>query len=229
VATLEEVRARVGKYRRAPIGPGEDPPIGCVFVRDTVFFPADGVANPPPDFASNIVQGKSYDLGNQPARAYFSEMLNRLLGTAIDLDRTEAWSRPGPTYGDPRLVRQRLGQKSFQAVVLNAYSRKCAVTGDKIVPVLQAAHIRPLKAGGEHRLDNGLLLRSDVHILFDGGYLGVDPRFRLLVSPRLRDEFGNGDEFYARAGKPIVVPDRRPDRPNREFLEWHLDEVFRAP
>jgi putative restriction endonuclease len=92
----------------------------------------------------------------------------------------------GPVYGDPRLVPQRLGQRAFQAVVLDAYHRRCAITGAKIRPVLQAAHIRPLPAGGEHRLDNALLLRSDAHTLYDRGYLGVDVRHRLLVSPRLR-------------------------------------------
>jgi hypothetical protein len=46
-------------------------------------------------------------------------------------------------------------------VVLDAYHRRCAVTGTHIPPVLQAAHIRPVEHGGEHRLDNGLLLRSD--------------------------------------------------------------------
>jgi putative restriction endonuclease len=44
--------------------------------------------------------------------------------------------------------------------------------------------------GGEHRLDNGLLLRSDVHVMFDHGYVSVDPSYRLRVSPRLRREFG---------------------------------------
>jgi putative restriction endonuclease len=82
--------------------------------------------------------------------------------------------------------------------------------------------------GGEHRLDNGLLLRSDVHTLFDRGYLGVDPGYRLHVSPRLREEFGNGEQFYARAGQPIDLPTRRADRPQGEFLEWHLDEIFKA-
>ncbi|WP_431897560.1 HNH endonuclease signature motif containing protein [Nonomuraea sp. bgisy101] len=59
--------------------------------------------------------------------------------------------------------------------------------------MLQAAHIRRLARGGEHRLDNGLL-RSDVHTLFDRGYLAVD----LLVRPRLREEFGNGRSSTAR-------------------------------
>jgi putative restriction endonuclease len=88
--------------------------------------------------------------------------------------------------------------------------------------------VRPVTRGGDHRLDNGLLLRSDVHTMFDEGYLGVDPRYRLMVSPRLREEFGNGGQFYAQAGKAIELPARRMDRPGREFLVWHLDEVFKA-
>jgi putative restriction endonuclease len=72
------------------------------------------------------------------------------------------------------------------------------------------------------------LLRSDVHTLFDRGYLGVDTRHRLLVSPRLREKFGNGDYFYARERQEISVPPPRADRPHREFLEWHLDEVFKT-
>jgi putative restriction endonuclease len=75
-------------------------------------------------------------------------------------------------------------------------------------------------------VDNGLLLRSDVHTLFDRGYLALDLRHRLLVSRRLREEYSNGEEFYARAGERVLLPDQRVDRPNREYLEWHLDEVF---
>jgi hypothetical protein len=44
--------------------------------------------------------------------------------------------------------------------------------------------------------------------------------------PRLRAEFSNGDQFYAKAGQIIDLPERRADRPSREFLEWHFDEVF---
>jgi hypothetical protein len=49
-----------------------------------------------------------------------------------------------------------------------------------------------------------------------------------MVSLRLREEFDNGEQFYAKAGQVIELPGRRPDRPRREFLEWHLDEVFKA-
>jgi putative restriction endonuclease len=67
-----------------------------------------------------------------------------------------------------------------------------------------------------------------VHTLFDRGYLGVDRKHRLLVSPRLREDFGNGAQFYAKAGEVIDLPEHRADRPQRDFLEWHIGEVFKA-
>lgn len=226
-STLDEMRARVAKYRREPMATGDDPPIGCVFIRDVQFFHPANIAATPPDFAPNIVQGKGYDLDRAEYAPYFAPLLARLAGTSLRTDI--AWARDGEIFTEA-ITKRRLGQRAFQGVVLSAYQGRCAVTGDKIRPVLQAAHVRPVSQGGEHRMDNGMLLRSDVHTLFDAGYLGVDPKYRLQVSRRLRDEFGNGEEFYQRAESrdPIAVPDRGIDRPNREFLEWHMDEVFRA-
>ena len=226
--SADQMRTRIGRYLRAPIGAREDPVIGCLFVRDVHFFPEDATVEAPPRFARNIVQGKSYDLSDQSVAPYFDELLELTLGAAIEVDLSQPWHRTGPVFGDPRLAPYRLGQSSFKAVVLDAYHRRCAISGTHISPVLQAAHIRPVTEGGEHRLDNGLLLRSDIHTLFDRGYLGVDPRFRLRVSPRLREDFSNGDQFYAQAGQLIGLPDRRADRPQREFLDWHLDAVFKA-
>jgi len=149
--------------------------IGCLFVRDVRFFPADRTADPPPQFARNIVQGKSYDLADPSVAPYFADLLRLTLGTAVELDFSRPWHQPGPVFGDPRLAPYQLGQQSFKAVVLDSYRRRCAISGTHIPPVLQAAHIWPVTKGGEHRLDNGLLLRSDIHTLFDRGYLGVDP------------------------------------------------------
>jgi len=233
VESLAAMRERIKIYRREPISPHEDPVIGCILIRDPRFFPEGQLAAPPPDFASNIVQGKGYDLSasppTSPVASYFEGLLARLLDRRVEIDFSEPWHRSGPVYGDPRLVPQRLGQQAFKAVVQHAYGHRCAITGSKIRPALQAAHIRPLSQGGDHRIDNGLLLRSDVHTLFDRGYLSVDPDYRLLVSPRLREEFGNGDWFYERSGRHISVPERRADRPSRKFLEWHNENVFRAP
>jgi putative restriction endonuclease len=72
---VAEMRARIGRYRRAPIGRGEDPVIGCLFVRDVRFFPAGAIADPPPQFAPNIVQGKSYDMADPVSPATLLEYL----------------------------------------------------------------------------------------------------------------------------------------------------------
>jgi putative restriction endonuclease len=228
-ATEEEMRARIGRYRGRRDDGSPDPEIGCIMLRDVAFFSPDEAMDAPPDWAGNIVQGRSYDLSS-PEGSYLEEVLAALLRR-----RTPVAGEPsmvlGDVFGTPRFAPVRVGQAAFKALVQEAYGRRCAVTGDKIVPVLQAAHIRPVTAAGENRVDNGVLLRSDVHTLFDRGYLAVHPeRKTLLVSPRLRRDWGNGDEFYRRAatGDPISMPARAADRPNRDFLSWHTDTVFLA-
>ncbi|MDG4828137.1 HNH endonuclease [Solwaraspora sp. WMMD1047] len=228
MASLEEMRSSIARYRRLPLGPNDDPDIGCIFVRDVKFFTDGATADPPPDFSSNLTQGKTYDLSTGGYREYFDMLLGWLTGTAVEVDQSEPWHRPGPVYSDPRLSRQRLGQGSFQVAVIEAYQRRCAVTGSRLLPTLQAAHIRSLNKGGEHRIDNGILLRADVHILFDRGYLAISPKKRLMVSTRLREEFGNGTYFYTMEGKSIALPERQVDQPSNKFLEWHLDTVFKA-
>ena len=125
-------------------------------------------------------------------------------------------------------MRQRLGQGSFRTLVTETYQKRCAVTRERILPVLQAAHIRPVTQQGAHRVDNGLLLRSDVHTLFDRGYLTVTTDHKLQVSRHLRDDFDNGQYYYDMQDAEIWTPTRPEDRPNPEFLEWHGDMVFRG-
>jgi putative restriction endonuclease len=229
-ATELEMRRRIGKYRGRLDDGRSDPEIGCIMLRDVRFFDPQEAPGPPPGWAANIVQGRSFELAS-PEGSHLEEVLAALLRGHIDGTSDEPGSVAGDVFGTPRLAPVRVGQAAFKALVQEAYGRRCAVTGDKIVPVLQAAHIRPVTAEGENRIDNGLLLRSDVHTLFDRGYLGVHPaRKSLLVSPRLRADWGNGEEFYQieQAGDPIAMPARSADRPHQEFLTWHADTVFLA-
>lgn len=131
------------------------------------------------------------------------------LGGPASLDLARPWQPPGPVLGDPRLALYRLASRLSRPWPPPPTGGGARSPAPNIAPVLQTAHVRPVAAGGDHRLDNGLLLRSDVHIMFDQGYLGVDPGYRLLVRPRLRQESGNGDQFYARAGTVIDLPEHR--------------------
>jgi putative restriction endonuclease len=92
--------------------------------------------------------------------------------------------------------------------------------------VLVAAHIRSYAEGGDHRVDNGLLLRSDLHTLFDRGYITVTPEFKVEVSKRLRTDFDNGEEYFAWHGKRIMLPQKSAYRPRPEFLTWHQEHRF---
>src|SRR5207248_7739155 len=114
---------------------------------------------------------------------------------------------PAPMYGEPTLVRSRLGQGAFRLIVSDAYAKRCAVTGEKTLPVLEAAHIRPVALGGEHRIDNGLLLRSDLHKLFDLGYATVTPDGEFRVSQKLKETWMNGRVYYELDKQQIRRPE----------------------
>lgn len=226
VESVDRLVARIHAITGESIEQIGDREIGCLLLRDLHFVP-DGECVPAPStFTKNTVQGRSYECpGEDPV---IDQMVQVLLGHAEAADIFPEENAPlGPTRGDPRLVTPRLGQGGFKALVEEAYGRRCAVTGHRILPTLQAAHVLPVARGGQHRIDNGILLRSDVHTLFDRGYLAVDDQYRLRVSPRLRSEFGNGEEFYSREGSVISLPPRVPERPAPDFLTWHLTHVFR--
>jgi putative restriction endonuclease len=112
--------------------------------------------------------------------------------------------------------------------VTDAYARACAVTSEHSLVVLEAAQIKPYADGGAHDVANGLLLRSDVHRLFDEGYVTVTPDARFEVSPRLRDEWDNGRVYYELHGRPVARPRNRLERPDTALLAWHNEHVYRG-
>ena len=73
------------------------------------------------------------------------------------------------------------------------------------------------------------MLRSDVHRLFDAGYVTVSPDdLRFRVSRRLKDDYENGRTYYELEDTKIHVPQSQEERPSREFLDWHARERFRG-
>lgn len=125
------------------------------------------------------------------------------------------------------IVMPRLGQGAFRVIVTDLYKRRCALTNSHVLHVLDAAHIQPYSEGGTHSPSNGLLLRQDVHTLFDRGYLTVTPDYHVEVSCRLKDEFDNGKEYYTLHGKTILLPEAPSFRPSVEQLTWHNESVYR--
>jgi HNH endonuclease len=222
-ATFDEMLRRIARYVSRPVGP--DHPVGCILLEQPFFWADEMWIEQPSDWTPNIVSGKTYDLTVPPIGTSLWEAVQfRLITQPLESDEPS----DSPLFGGARPVRPRLGQGSFRILVTDAYERRCAVTGEKILPVLQAAHIMPVTQGGRHRVQNGLLLRSDFHTLFDKGYLTVTPSLTMRVSSDLRETFHNGAYYYGFEGEPIRPPARQADRPAGEFLEWHGDTVFRG-
>ena len=211
--SLDEVRIRIAKYRKQPIGPTEDPVIGCILLEEPFFFEERDWIPIPSDFKAGIQMGKSYDMETGTGLMLWREVTERLNGAVAKGGRgigPANRSRQGARFGKPQIVTPRLGQGSFRLLVADAYGRRCTMTAERTLPALEAAHIHRYSRGGDHSLSNGLLLRSDLHKLFDLGYLTIEPStLKIRVSRKIREEFENGRDYYRLDGQPLRQPENQ--------------------
>ncbi|CAN7368307.1 HNH endonuclease [Knoellia sp. LjRoot47] len=123
---------------------------------------------------------------------------------------------------DRRLIEMavRQGQDKFRLALLTAYGGRCALTDYDAVDGLQGAHIYPYRGPETNRVTNGLLLRADVHILFDRGGIAIDESsYDVLVRPTLTVT-RYGQELD---GRRLRLPHRRADRPSTAALRSHRE------
>jgi len=114
------------------------------------------------------------------------------------------------------IVRRR-GQPAFRGNLLEAYNRRCAITGCEVEAVLEAAHIVPYKGEETNCIENGLLLRADLHTLFDLKLIVIDgSTMRLLVSNSL-----DGTSYEKYRGMFVRIPEDSNHRPSMKALEEH--------
>ena len=215
---------------RGQASPHEDYNIGCILLEQPFFFDRKDWIPVPTDFARNIVRGKMYSLREGEGRRLWDQIqlrLGSLETQPVEPFMISEWQQQ-KRYGDPTVILPRLGQGSFRVMVTDVYHRRCAISQEKVLPALEAAHIKPFRAGGEHKIQNGILLRSDIHKLFDAGYVTVTSDFRFETSKRIHEEFDNGKYYYGFNGKRIQVPASAGLRPSSEFLDWHNQNVFRG-
>lgn len=218
---LDQMRARVERYRRQDPQPVYDYNVGCILLEQPFFLDEDHWIPVPRDWQPYIVQGRGYDLTVEPGLTLWAR-LQTAQSTPILLG--EGLAR----YGTPVLTLPRLGQATFRVFVTDAYQRRCALTNERTLPALDAAHIKPFSASGEHRVENGLLMRRDLHALFDRGYITVTPSLSIEVSRRIREEFENGRDYYRLHGRAIRPPTNSAHHPSAENLRWHNERVFKG-
>jgi putative restriction endonuclease len=226
VATQAELSARLDRIAgRNTIDMGSDPHVGCIAITQPTFFPPDEWVEMPVDWAPNIVTGKNYDLAVGEGQRIWSQCLEAYSRLIDDSDEIADTLEPA-RRGNPVMVRPRLGQASFRLDVQDAYSGRCAVTGEHSLPVLEAAHVTPWGEGGPHRVSNGVFLRSDLHKLFDRGYVTIADDATLVVGDALKDEWNNGRAYYELAGRKLAEPAIEEQRLDRDRLAWHREAVF---
>lgn len=226
-AVIQSLRAKENSLR-------ENPFIGCIVLTNPVFFDKHDWIAVPDDWGRSIVQGKSYST---------EETIGKLLWEKVEmtLQRYKLYKQndgeksqlileePEAQYGKSVLTKVRLGQGAFRVMVTDAYARKCAITGEKTLPVLEAAHIKPYAVSGPHFISNGLLLRSDIHKLFDNGYITITNDLKVEVSKRIKEEYENGREYYQYHGKSLVIlPQRELDRPSENYINWHNANIYQG-
>jgi putative restriction endonuclease len=233
VASFRDLRLKIEKYRnRQYAGPDPTMTIGCIILTDPVFFQQEEWIPQPEDWSAPIMTGKTYDDTSFIGAKLWDEVRIRLAARRF-YDRNDAI--PNQFIIDPigneyreTVSRVRIGQGAFRVLVAEAYGRACAVTGDHTLPALEAAHIRSFAESGPHLVSNGLLLRSDLHNLFDAGYVTVTEDYHFEVSPAIKEDYNNGKVYYLLQGKKLAIPESPQDQPKPEFLRWHNDNVYRA-
>jgi len=186
-----------------------------------VFLPPHLWFEVPASWSGSIMQGKTYRGDSEEGISLWRNLE----------DRADAVGGPvsgfsEPRYGEPVLVIPRLGQGAFRVAITDLYQRQCALTGGRVLPALDAAHIRPYAEEGTHTKSNGILLRKDIHSVFDAGYATIDTDYRFVVSDKVRDVFNNGEEYRRLHGSSVRVPTNPLERPDHSALQWHNDNRY---
>jgi len=238
-ASPDAVAARVAHYAARFAGAPDlrTHRIGCILLAAPVFFPRELWVPGPADWSDNTVAGAGYDSSTGEGQRIWRNCLDRAarLAGAVTLPTAVRTDHPAPSpvptdpparYGAVQSVRPRLGQGTFRYALEQAYGR-CAVTGEHSLPALDAAHIIPYgEDAAGHVLENGLLLRADVHRLFDRGYVTVTRDYEVRVSRRLREDYDNGKVYYQRDGERIWTPAAPYPAPDPERLHRHATTRF---
>lgn len=232
-ATMNEFYNNILRLRSKDNTLNANPNIGCIVLTNPIFFRKEDWISLPEDWSKSIVQGKSYSddtvIGNSLWKQ-IEGLLQKYLYMVPDEEKNQLIleEEVSPQYGKAVLRKVRLGQGAFRVMVTDAYGRKCTISGERTLPVLEAAHIKKYSESGPHFISNALLLRSDLHKLFDSGYVTITTDLKVEVSKKIKEEYENGREYYRFHGNELFnLPVREQDQPEKGFIEWH-NNIFKG-
>ncbi len=127
-----------------------------------------------------------------------------------------------------QLLSRPFREAKFKQHVREVYDRTCAFTGLRLIngkgrPEVEAAHIKPVEAGGPDSIRNGIALSGTVHWMFDRGLLSLRDDFTIIKSRQLNHDISN----LLVADMKAIVPSKEHLRPHAHYLEWHRDNCFK--
>lgn len=129
------------------------------------------------------------------------------------------------------VIKQRVNQDAFRAMILNNYDFRCAITGMDVQSLLVASHIIPWADNVDERLnpENGICLSPLYDKAFDKGLIGIQPDYEIVVSKELKEH--SHEDFFISSFAPIehkklILPEEHQPRP--AFLQYHYDNIFSA-
>lgn len=152
-AEFADFRAATNKYRVAHRKPAEaNPEISCLVLTAPIFFRKPDWVSAPADWGDPIVMGKVYNTQAPIGARLWADVSATMPKYRHDPFTqelaTDSLVLESPGVYREALTKVRIGQGAFKALVTQAYDKKCAISGEKTLPVLEAAHIKPFSQAG---------------------------------------------------------------------------------
>lgn len=176
--------------------------IGCITLNNCAFWDEENYKDLSSfniKFPSQIVKQK-----------YFKQE-DSLADLSSDIELFNLISEPREEYKS--IANLRKGQNEFKRKIMKAYDNRCCISGETCPELLEAAHIQPYLSNNSNHIQNGLLLRIDLHRLFDNGLLHIDDDYIIHVSSQLVSL-----DYQRYHGKQIFLPKKQSSHPSRDAL-----------
>lgn len=180
--------------------------IGCIILKNCQFWDEE-----------NFIVPKEYDIdfANQIVKLKYFDKYDPFYLEQTEYTNYQILNEPKEEYR--QTVNARKGQSTFKSNILKAYNNKCCISGETCQELLEAAHIQQYVNSNSHHIQNGLLLRIDLHKLFDCGLLRIDANYRVVISSEL-----SNSSYSQFNGIVIQLPDNPNHYPSKASLELRI-------
>ncbi|MBL6082279.1 HNH endonuclease [Belnapia sp. T18] len=199
-----------------------DRSIGNIILRDVVVYERPIIAPRDIPTASLVSpNGRTYwPFNDELVRPLLSDSEGRIKASEADDSAFDPKNAKDAREKVLRAIKTRRGQKGFRDALLKAYSGRCAITGCSVLDVLEASHITPYLGPETNHVTNGILLRADLHTLYDCGLFAIDPgTLKVIIAPLLETS-----SYRKINNRPLRLPASPSESPSKKALRQRIEE-----